>query len=55
MGTLLEDVQDWWSQHQSERREEAGIPQLKYKEGKEPVWVKERRLRDELPAALSDD
>jgi len=55
MGTLLEDVQDWWSQHQSERREEAGIPQLKYKEGKEPVWVKERRLRDELPAELSDD
>ena len=55
MGTLLEDVRTWWSQHQSERREEAGLPQLPYKEGKEPVWVKERRLKDELPAELSDD
>jgi len=52
MGTLLEDVRTWWSQHQSERREEAGLPQLPYKEGKEPVWVKERRIKDALPAQL---
>ena len=55
MGLLdtLKKTQDWWSKHQSERREEAGIPQLRYKEGKEPTWVKERRLLEDLPAPIS--
>ena len=55
MGLLdtLNSLRESYSKHQSKKREEAGIPQLRYKEGKEPVWVKERRLLEDLPVFVS--
>ena len=55
MGLLdtLNSLQESYSKHQSKRRYEAGIPQLKYREGKEPVWVKEKRLLEDLPVFVS--
>ena len=55
MGLLdtLNSLRESYSKHQSEKRYEAGLPQLKYKEGKEPVWVKEKRLLEDLPVFVS--
>ena len=55
MGLLdtLHSLLESYSKHQSEKRYEAGLPQLKYKEGKEPVWVKEKRLLEDLPVFVS--
>ena len=57
MGLLdtLKNLQESYSKHQSKKREEAGLPQLRYKEGKEPIWVKERRIKETLPLELSPE